>query len=246
VAVFFAEPVIGTTASAIVPNPEYYRRIREICDKYDVLFVADEVLCGYGRTGKPFAIQHWQRCQPDMISMGKAIGSGYAPLAALVINEKITDVFKKKGAAFNHGFTYSGTPVSCFIGLKVFEIMQREDLFHKPAVSGGILKAKLEKLAQRHEMIGQVRGKGLLLGMEFVEDRKTRKPFAKEAAVTSRISNALLDRGLIICPGVQDSNFGHGGDHIQISPPFIINEQEIDIIVDTLDDALSEIEPQLR
>ena len=240
VAMFFAEPVGGTTATGLVPHPDYYAQVREICDRYDVLFVADEVLSGYGRTGRPFAIQHWD-VEPDIMTLGKAIGSGYAPLGAMVASGKVVAPFREGSGRFVHGFTYSGTPASCFTGLKVFEIMQREDLFARPEKAGAALFQKLEALAGRHQVIGEIRGKGLLIGVEFVADRGTRKPFPKEIAFAAQVAAAMRQRGVIAAPGVPLANFGRDGDHIQISPPFVISDDEIDTIAEALDGALTEV-----
>jgi adenosylmethionine-8-amino-7-oxononanoate aminotransferase len=245
VAAFFAETIVGTTATGLTPPPEYYKRIAEICARYDVLFVADEVLCGYGRTGKPFAIQHWD-VEPDIITMGKAIASGYAPLGAVVVSRKIMDAFAEGTGRFVHGFTYSGIPMSCFAGLQVFRIMQRENLFERPGVVGETLLSRLRELAAKHDVIGEIRGRGLLIGIEFVADKGTRQPFPKEAGFTARIASALRRRVVIISPGVPLMNFGRDGDHIQISPPFIIGDTEIALIADALDGAITEALGQLR
>jgi len=239
VAAFFAETIGGTTATGLTPHPDYYARVAEICARHDVLFIADEVLCGYGRTGRPFAIQHWN-VEPDVITMGKAIGSGYAPLGAVVIAQKIVDAFAAGSGRFVHGFTYSGMPVACFTGLKVFEIMRRENLFERPGEAGAALMQHLRGLADRHEVIGDLRGRGLLIGVEFVADRKTRAPFPKQLGFTGRVVSGLRRRGVIVSPGVALSNFGKDGDHIQISPPFIIGAAEMGRIVEALDDTLTE------
>lgn len=241
ISAFFAETIVGTTASGLVPRPDYYKRIREICDRYGILFIADEVLAGYGRTGTPFAITDWN-VVPDMITCGKTIGSGYAPLGAVLVNDKITGFFREGRKRFVHGFTYSGHPASCFIGQKVFEIMEREDLFTRArGPIGRHLSARLRDLQQRHACIGEVRGRGLYAGVEFVADRSTRQPFPPETNLTGRIVSGMKKRGVIVGGGVPGANFGQGGDHIQITPPYIVTEAEIDIIVDTLDEVLREV-----
>jgi adenosylmethionine-8-amino-7-oxononanoate aminotransferase len=240
VAAFFAEPVVGTSATGLTPHADYYKRVREICDRYDVLFVADEVLCGYGRTGRPFAIAGWN-VEPDIITLGKAIASGYAPLAAMVVSEKIRAVFAEGTGRFVHGLTYSGTPSSCFAGLEVFKIMQRENLFARPGDIGATLVARLQALADKHDVIGEVRGQGLLIGLEFVADRQTRRPFPTQTAFTARLVDALRRRNVLVGGGSPQSNHGRDGDHIQISPPYIVSEAEITLIVSALDDALAEI-----
>lgn len=245
VAAFFAEPVVGTTAVGLVPPPDYYRRIREICDRYDVLFVADEVLCGYGRTGTAFAISQWN-VEPDIITLGKGIGSGYAPLAAMLTSGKIGNVFRRGSGRFVHGLTYSGTPSATFIGLKVHEIMQREGLFTRARRLGPILRQKLEALAGRHEIIGDVRGKGLLQGIELVADQESRRPYSRDAGITEKVVRHMRNNGVIIAAGVPLANFGRDGDHLQISPPLIVSEDEINTIIDALDAALADVSRSLE
>lgn len=240
VAAFFAEPVVGTTVAGLVPSADYYRRVREICDRHDVLFVADEVLCGYGRTGTAFAMEHFG-VAPDIVTMGKGIGGGYAPLGAMLVSDRIKAALIDGSGRFNHVLTYSGMPSATFIGLKVNEIMRREGLFTRAAQAGAVLRRALDGLARKHECIGEVRGLGLLQGVEFVADRKSRRPFPREAQVTDRIVSALRDRGVIVAAGTPLSNHGRDGDHIQISPPLTIGNDEIAQIVDALDDVLAEL-----
>jgi len=235
VAMFIAEPVSGTSAPGVAPPKEYFTRVRQICDKYDVLFVADEVLCGYGRCGLPFAITDWG-VEPDMITLGKAIASGYAPLAAIVVSEKIREGLAQGTGRFVHGLTYSGNPVSCFVGLKVHEIMQREHLFTRAARIGGYLKAGLAELTEKRAMIGEVRGRGLLYGIELAADRRKRTPFDPSLGVARRVVEGMRKRGVVIAQGLAGT-----GDQIQLSPPFTITEAEIDLLLGALDETLVEI-----
>jgi adenosylmethionine-8-amino-7-oxononanoate aminotransferase len=237
VALFIAEPVIGTSAPAVAAPHAYYLRVREICDKYDVLFVADEVLCGYGRCGRPFAISEWG-VEPDVITLGKAIASGYAPLAAMLVSEKIRDGLTRGTGRFVHGLTYSGMPSACFIGLQVHTIMQQEGLFTRAASIGKYLEQRLDRLARQHEIIGQVRGKGLLFGLELVADRKSRVPFDRSADIARRVVEGMRARNVIIAAGI---NGGLPGDQIQISPPFVITETEMDELSGALDEVLTEV-----
>jgi adenosylmethionine-8-amino-7-oxononanoate aminotransferase len=245
VAAFIAEPVIGTSVTGVVPVPEYYKKVREICDRHDVLFIADEVLCGYGRTGYPFAIQAWG-VQPDIITMGKAISSGYAPLSATVASAKVVDAFmRSESGDFTHGSTHSGNALSCFVGLQVYNYMQRNNLFDRPGQIGAYLHERLDELASKYEIIGDVRGRGLLAGVEFVADRKTHRPFPVEAKLTERVVAGARKRGVMVIPGMKDANYGKGGDHIQITPPFVISETEVDELVDALDEAIAEVTQSL-
>lgn len=242
---FFAETIVGTTASGLTPPPDYYRRVREVCDRYGILFIADEVLMGYGRTGRPFAIEDWG-VLPDMITCGKAIGSGYAPLGAVIVSEKITHFFKEGQRRFVHGFTYSGHAASCFIGLKVFEIMQSESLFTRAAEIGHYLHRKLFELQQRHPLIGDVRGRGLYAGVEFVSDRVTKLPVDPKFHLTAKLVAGMRERGVLVGGGVTGINFGKDGDHIQISPPFTITEAEIDVLTEALGDTLAHLADRLE
>jgi adenosylmethionine-8-amino-7-oxononanoate aminotransferase len=243
VAAFFAETIVGTTAAGLVPHPDYYVRVREICDRYDVLFVADEVLCGYGRAGSPFAISGWN-VSPDIVTLGKGIGSGYAPLGALVISDRIREAFRLGSGRFVHGFTYSGMPSAVFVGIKVHEIMLHEQLFTRAGQIGAYLERGLQALAQRHESIGEIRGRGLLWGVEFVADRQTRRPFVPESNFTKRLVAHMRENNVLVAAGIPNANFGKDGDHIQISPPLTICETEIDELLGALDAALATVENQ--
>jgi adenosylmethionine-8-amino-7-oxononanoate aminotransferase len=244
IAAFIAEPVIGSTVTAVVPVPEYYRRIREICNAYDVLFIADEVLTGYGRTGRWLAIEHWG-VRPDIVVLGKGISSGYVPLGAVLASQRVVDAFTAGSGTFNHGFTYSGNPMCTFVGLQVLRYALDHDLFRDVAAKGEYLRAALDKLAGRHPIVGDVRGLGLFAGVEFVADRTTRQPFPEKADITRRVVRGAQERGVLILPGVAGANHGRGGDHIHLSPPYIVTRAEIDLVVQVLDATFSEIEAAL-
>jgi adenosylmethionine-8-amino-7-oxononanoate aminotransferase len=235
VAMFIAEPVSGTSAPGVTPPKDYFARVREICDKHDVLFVADEVLCGYGRCGLPFAIAAWG-IEPDMITLGKAIASGYASLAALIVSERIREGLVQGTGRFVHGLTYSGNPVSCFVGLKVHEIMQREQLFTRAARIGAYLQAGLAKIADKHAMVAEVRGRGLLCGMEFAADRHKRTPFEASFGVARNVVAGMRKRDVIIAQGLAGT-----GDQIQLSPPFIITQAQVDGLLGALDETLADV-----
>jgi adenosylmethionine-8-amino-7-oxononanoate aminotransferase len=243
IAAFIAEPVIGTSVTGVVPVPEYYSRIREICDVHGILFIADEVLCGYGRTGRACAIDHWG-IVPDIITLGKALGSGYAALAACVAGEHVVEALRGGSGQFVHGFTYSGLPLSCFIGVQVFNQIRDLGLFDRSAEQGKYLFDQLGKLSH-HRIVGDIRGLGLLAGVEFVADRATRHPFAPELDVTERIVACAEERGLLLRQGAPGANYSHGGDHIQITPPYIISRGEIDELVTVLDGVLHDVSATL-
>jgi adenosylmethionine-8-amino-7-oxononanoate aminotransferase len=244
IAAFIAEPITGTTVTAVMPVPEYYRRIREICDKYDVLFIADEVLTGYGRTGRWLAIEHWG-VKPDIVVIGKGISSGYVPLGAVLASQRVVDAFVAGSGTFSHGFTYSGNPLCTFVGLQVLRYALDHQLFDDVAAKGDHLRAALDRLAERHQIVGEVRGLGLLAGIEFVSDRTSREPFPERAGITRRVARGARERGVLVLPGVPGANHGRGGDHIQLSPPYIITRAEIDLVTEALDVTFSEIEATL-
>ncbi len=177
--------------------------------------------------------------------MGKGISSGYVPLGAVIAAERVVEAFAAGSGRFSHGFTYSGNPFCTFVGLQVLRYALDHQLFGDVAAKGEYLRAALGQLAGRHEIVGDVRGQGLLAGLEFVADRASRQPFGEEAGITSRVTRGALDRGVLILPGVPGANHGRGGDHVQLSPPYVITRAQIDLVVDALDATLSEIEGTL-
>ncbi len=224
VAAFVAEPVIGT-GGAIVPPPGYYERIREICDFYEVLFVSDEVICGFGRTGKTFGVNHWN-VVPDVITMAKGITSGYVQLGAMAISDKIFQALKDKGT-FYHGYTYSGHPVACTAALKNLEIVEKEKLIENARNMGERLIEGLKAL--NLEAIGEVRGKGLMVGVDLVKDQATKEKF--EVPLGLRVVEIAYENGLI--------TRNLAGDILQLSPPLVINGKEVDTIVKMLGEAIN-------
>jgi adenosylmethionine-8-amino-7-oxononanoate aminotransferase len=239
IAAFIAEPVIGTSATGVTPPPEYYPRIREICDRHDVLFIADEVITGVGRTGRNFGIDHWGVI-PDMITTAKALSSGYAPLAAVILHDRVYDAIAKGSAQTTQGFTYSGHPLSAAVGLAVLRYLKAHDLVANAGRIGRLLLARLETL-KRFPIVGDVRGTGLILGVEFVADQATKRPFPPSAAVTRRIVEATLQQGVVVVPGMSGLIDGVAGDHIQISPPYIFTEAHVEQLVTALEVAIQQI-----
>lgn len=239
IAAFIAEPVIGTSATGVTPPPEYYPRIREICDRHDVLFIADEVITGVGRTGRNFGIDHWGVI-PDMITTAKALSSGYAPLAAVILHDRVYDAIAKGSSQTTQGFTYSGHPLSAAVGLAVLRYLKAHDLVANAGRIGRLLLARLETL-KRFPIVGDVRGTGLILGVEFVADQATKRPFPPSAAVTRRIVEATLQQGVVVVPGMSGLIDGVAGDHIQISPPYIFTEAHVEQLVTALEVAIQQI-----
>ncbi len=243
VAAFIAEPVVGAAAGATTPPPGYFEAVRRVCDRYDVLFIADEVMTGFGRTGRMFGIEHWATV-PDIIAAGKGLSAGYAPLGAVIAREEIYRTIQSGSGGFIHGFTYSGHPPSAAAGVAVLTILQEEGLVEAAARQGEYLKAGLLRLQDRHPIIGEVRGKGLMLGLEFVRDRTKKEPFARGLKVSERVVAAALRRGLCVYPGSGTVD-GVRGDHILVGPPLVISRAELDLLLSALDGALSDVEDQL-
>ena len=235
VAAFIAEPVGGASTGALVPPQEYFSVIREICDRYGILLILDEVMTGFGRTGKLFAYEHWN-LQPDIVALSKGMASGYYPLGAVIAGNSLVETVLH-GGGFPHGHTYAGNPMACAVGLAVLDRILDDRLVENCAEMGRLLLDGLQALADKHPMIGEVRGRGLLTGLEFVKDRQSRTPYANEHQVFNLVTQQAFARGLIIYP--RKSINGLAGDHVLIAPPLIVNTAQIAEILNRLDDALS-------
>jgi adenosylmethionine-8-amino-7-oxononanoate aminotransferase len=243
VAAFFAEPLVGNSLGAVPPPPEYFPIIRQICDRYGILFVADEVITGFGRTGKNFGIDHWG-IVPDLIITGKGTGSGYTPLGAVVVHEKVYDVFvQSKAPAFFLGYTYSGNPLSCATGLAVLQYIEKNRLVERSAQMGKYLFERFAPL-KNLPLVGDIRGKGLLLGMELVKDKEKKTPFDRSQKVIETLTSTAFQNGLILMTGGGTAD-GVSGDHLVVSPPFIISEAQIDEIADLLEKSIWEVQKKV-
>lgn len=235
VAAFIAEPVGGSSTGASAPRPEYFRRIREICDRHDVLFVADEILCGAGRTGTWWAIEPYGAV-PDLMTLGKGISGGYAALSAVAAPERIVNVIAEGSGAFMHAQTFSHHPVACAAGVAAVRQLKARRLVERCAEIGRILQQRLAALTALPH-VGDIRGRGLLAGVEFVEDTTTRAPFPRAARFAEAFTEAAQQEGLVVWPNVGHAD-GINGDLVMIAPPFIITEPEIDEIVQRFSAAL--------
>jgi hypothetical protein len=240
VAAFIFEPVVGATLGAAAPPDGYAQRIATICRDRGILLIADEIMSGMGRTGKPFAIQHWNG-EPDIILVGKGIASGYAPLGAVLIAPRVVDAFERGSGAFQHGFTYQAHPVATAAGNAVLDYIESQKLYDRVDPAAAILRAELSSL-ESHPNVGEIRGLGLLLGMEFVKNKSTREPFPKENNIADRIRQAALDENVLTYP-TQGCVDGINGDHILLAPPFIISPQESRLIATAIRSALRKVFP---
>lgn len=243
VAAFIAEPVIGAAGGAMTAPPGHFERIREICDRYDVLFIADEVMTGVGRTGRMWGVQH-SAATPDLLVAAKGLASGYAPLAAVLVSPRVHDLFIELDQTFVHGFTYGGHPIACAAGSAVLDIVVREHLAERAEAQGSRLEALLREVAARHPIVGDARGRGLLRGIELVADPEAKTPYPAEMTVATRLAEAALRRGLCIYPGGGHLP-GPAGDQALVAPPLVVDDAELGELASRLDDSLGELEKEL-
>jgi adenosylmethionine-8-amino-7-oxononanoate aminotransferase len=240
-AAFIFEPVSGATLGAVVPPPGYLQKVAEVCRRHGVLLIADEVMTGMGRTGRNFAIEHWD-VAPDILIAAKGLSSGYAPLGAVIATKNVVDGIAS--GSFLHGFTYNAHPVSVAAGSAVLHRLQQQKLVQaSDSARDGSVAATLERcLSTLRDLktVGEVRGIGLLRGLEFVSDKKTKTPFAPELSFAGRVTGAALKRGLLVYP-IQGCVDGISGDHLLVAPPAVITSEQIDWAVEQLRDSIEEV-----
>ena len=238
VAAFIAEPVVGATLGAVPAVPGYFRRIREICDRYGVLLILDEVMCGMGRTGHLFACDA-DGVSPDILCIAKGLGAGYQPIGAMLASGRIYRAIEEGSGFFQHGHTYIGHPAAAAAGHAVVSALVDRGLVARSAEMGGRLMDALVDRFGQHPHVGDIRGRGLFLGLELVEDRESKTPFAPERRLNAGLKKAAFARGLVCYPmgGTLD---GRQGDHVLLAPPFILEDAQIGEIVDKLSGALDD------
>jgi len=233
---FVAEPVVGATGGAIPPTPEYFKGVRALCDHYGILFIADEVMCGMGRTGTMYAIEQ-DGVAPDIIAVAKGLAAGYQPIGAVLASSIIVDCLRDGSGAFLHGHTYIGHPVAAAAALAVQQVIARDGLLAQVRARGDYLRARLSDAFGDHPHVGDIRGRGLFMALEFVRDRETKAPFAPERRLHAVLKNEAMARGLMVYPmgGTID---GQNGDHVLLAPPFIASEADVAEIVSRLREAV--------
>ncbi|MGD2271926.1 MAG: aminotransferase class III-fold pyridoxal phosphate-dependent enzyme [Desulfobacterales bacterium] len=235
VAGFIAEPIGGASTGALVPPEGYFDIIQSTCRKYSVMLILDEVMTGFGRTGKMFAYEHWN-VEADILALSKGMASGYFPLGAILARDTLVDTVLNSGG-FKHGYTYAGNPMACAVGLQVFKYIMEHDLCTNAHLMGTRLKDGLEGMARKTPIIGQVRGKGLLLAVELVQGPGTKEPFPVDANAGQLLYDIAFEQGLIIYPRRPIN--GIVGDHVLIAPPLIISAAEVDEILRRFEAALN-------
>lgn len=233
---FIVEPVGGASTGALVPPAGYMRRIREICDQYGVLLIHDEVMTGGGRTGRFFGAEHWD-VAPDLIALSKGFGAGYVPLGAMIARNDMVEAVLDAGG-FIHGYTYAGNPLACAAGLAVLDRIEDQKLTENAARMGEALTLRLQSLMQRYPIIGDVRGKGLLLAFEFMADRASKAPLPPALNAHARLVDIAYENGLIIYS--RRTRGGISGDHFLVCPPMIVTEPQLDEIAQILDRSLQQ------
>ncbi|MEH7348170.1 aspartate aminotransferase family protein [Gottfriedia acidiceleris] len=229
IAAFIAEPIIGAAGGAIVPSKGYYQRIKAICEKYDILLISDEVMTGLGRTGKMFAMEHWG-VQPDIVTLGKGLTSGYTPMAATIASDRVIEPIMQGSKVVMSGHTFSANPLSAAVSLAVIEYVEKHNLVQAAEEKGNYLMNKLQGLKEKFSFIGDVRGKGLLIGIEFIQDIKS-----------SSFIQKVMSKGLLLYPSVAGKN-GKEDSAFMIAPPLTITYEELDELLQILTESLKELE----
>ena len=230
VAAFACEPIVGSSLGVVAAVPKYLARVREICDRHNILLIADEIMCGSGRSGSFFAYEH-DRVKPDIVTLAKGIGGGYQPLAATIVTSEIASTLNRSG--FAHGHTYIGHAAACAAGVAVQETIDREGLLERTRTMGDRLLALLQDRFSDHRNVGDIRGRGLFMGIELVSDPETRAGFPERKGMAEELRLAAMEHGLIVYPGSVTFD-GLTVPHIMIAPPMIVEDRQLTECADKL------------
>ncbi|KAL6898536.1 pyridoxal phosphate-dependent transferase [Trichoderma evansii] len=241
---FVAETVGGATAACITPPRGYFEGVRKVCDKYGILLILDEIMCGSGRMGTYFAFEPEGDVRPDLLTLGKGLGGGYAPIAGILISQKVVDVLTKGTATFVHGQTYQAHPTGCAAALAVQRVMKRDGLVAKGLAKGVFLEKLLRSALGNAKYVGEIRGRGFFWGIEYVQDKASKQPFKPEVKFGKLVHAAAHDRGLAIYPGAGTID-GINGDHSILAPPLTATEEELEEMVRLLKEAYDAVEQDL-
>ena len=243
VSAFIAETVVGATSGAVPPTPGYFKRIREICDRYGVLLILDEVMCGVGRTGSWFSFEQ-DNIVPDMVTIAKGLAAGYQPIGALVVTKTIYDALKNGSGFFQHGYTFMGHSIACAAALATLDVIEREGLVDQARTKGIEFSEKLKDSIFQYQCVGDIRGRGLFQAIEFVKDKEKKLPFSENLRLAAKLKKKAFEKGLICYP-MSGTIDGRGGDHVLLAPPYILNSENIDEIINLLSRTIEDIEKNL-
>lgn len=241
---FVAEPVVGATLGAVTAVSTYFRRVREVCDRHGVLLIADEVMCGMGRSGTLYAVEQ-EGVTPDLITIAKGLGGGYQPIGAVMAQERIVRAIEQGSGFFQHGHTYLGHATACAAALAVQQVIRRDGLLERVRAQGAGLRQRLERAFGDHPHVGDIRGRGLFMGLELVTDRASKQTFDPALSLHARVKREAMARGLMVYPmgGTID---GRHGDHVLLAPPFIVSDDELDQLTERLAGAIHAAIAQAR
>ncbi|KAL9130689.1 MAG: hypothetical protein Q9175_006960, partial [Cornicularia normoerica] len=237
---FVAEPIVGATSGCVPAPPGYFRSVREICDRYGILLILDEVMCGIGRSGSFFAFEQ-EGVVPDIMTIGKGLGGGYAPIAGVLISQKVVSGLRDGTGIFNHGHTYQAHPLSCASALAVQKIIKRDGLVERCKNMGHFLERELREALEGRKYVGNIRGRGLFWAIEFVQNKETKSSFEPKAEFGYRVQRKAFDLGVAIYPGAATVD-GVKGDHVLIAPPYTVTKAELEKIVQVVREAYDCVE----
>lgn len=244
VVAFVAETVGGATSACATPPRGYFAGVRKVCDKYGILLILDEVMCGSGRMGRYFAFETEGDVRPDILTLGKGLGGGYAPIAGILVSQKVVDVLTKGTAVFVHGHTYQAHPTSCAAALAVQRVLKRDNLVAKCHTQGAFLESRLRSALGDAKFVGEIRGGGFFWGIEYVQDKASKQPFKPEVKFGIRVYAAAHDRGLAIYPGIGTID-GVNGDHSILAPPLTATDEELEEMVRLFKEAYDAVEKEM-
>ncbi|HEV8401773.1 MAG TPA: aminotransferase class III-fold pyridoxal phosphate-dependent enzyme [Candidatus Limnocylindrales bacterium] len=243
VAAFVAEPIVGATLGAVEPPDGYWPAIAEVCARHGVLLIADEVMTGFGRTGRWFGLDHWN-VRPDLLVAAKGATSGYWPFGFVATSDEVYTTIAAAPPGFVHGFTYSHSPIAAAVASEVLAILERESLVEASALKGGRLLALAQDAFGGHPAVGEIRGRGLMVGIELVADRESRAPYPRAARVAEAVVLAARERGVLVYSGTGNAD-GVDGDTILLGPPFIVTDPELERIVAVLAESIEVAAPEV-
>lgn len=243
VVAFVAEPIVGATSGCVPAPPGYFGSVREICDRYGILLILDEVMCGMGRSGSFFAFEQ-EGVVPDVMTIGKGLGGGYAPIAGVLVSQKVVNGLRDGTGMFNHGHTYQAHPLSCASALAVQKIIKRDNLVERCASMGHLLERELRMALEGKEYVGDIRGRGLFWGIEFVQDKDCKRSFEPKVEFGYRVQRKAFELGVAIYPGATTVD-GVKGDHVLIAPPYTVTEADVRHIVRVVKEAYEAVEREI-